>query len=407
MLFTLVKNELIKLLKKGKTWIVFVLFVVFIGITVYGQYSGDKNMREWQSPQKQIEIAHDELKYINDEIELNKGDTKNPDYTEYLKSRKEELMARIKEYEDILKNGIDENGWKIQLNEEIRNLKEQIKNYEQYDDEWSVKYKQQAQEELEMYEYLKDNNISPLYGWEYDSYNYMKSLMQFLGMAILVAGIAVFMSDIVSGECTPATLKFLLIQPVTRGKVLLSKFIAVTLTVLSMILGAEIFGFLFVNITSGVNSSTYPVNIGMVYEKIINSDGTTMLSKVVGSGHMGTNLELLIKAMLFQGLFIITACAVIFMISTLIKSSMITMAISVVVTVFLTIGSYNLSALRKIAHLVFLNFGDSISVFTGSSAMMLQNPNITATNGIIVMIITSIVAYAIAYINFSKKDILI
>ena len=41
---------------------------------------------------------------------------------------------------------------------------------------------------------------------------------------------------------------------------------------------------------------------------------------------MGTNLELFTKAMLFQGLFIITACAVIFMISTLIKSSMITMA---------------------------------------------------------------------------------
>ncbi|MBM6838115.1 ABC transporter permease subunit, partial [Clostridium saudiense] len=218
-------------------------------------------------------------------------------------------------------------------------------------------------------------------------------------MAILVAGIAVFMSDIVSGECTPATLKFLLIQPVTRGKVLLSKFIAVTITVLSMILGGELLGFLFVNLTSNSNSSSYPVSIGTVYEKIINPDGSEMLSKVIGSGHMGTNLELFTKSIIFQGLFIITACAVIFMISTLIKSSMITMAISVVVTVFLTIGSYNLSALRKIAHLVFLNFGDSISVFTGSSAMMMQNPNITVTNGIIVMIVTSILAYLIAHIN--------
>lgn len=407
MLFTLIKNELIKLLKKGKTWILFALFALFIGITIYGQYSGDKNMRMWQSPQRQIEMAHDELKYTNEEIELNKGDAKNPEYTEYLKSRKEELTARIKEYEDILKNGVDENGWKIQLNEEIRNLKEQIKHYEGYDDEWSVKYRQQAQEELEMYQYLKDNNISPLYGWEYDSYNYMKSLMQFLGMAILVAGIAVFMSDIVSGECTPATLKFLLIQPVTRGKVLLSKFISVTITVLTMILGAEIVGFLFVNLTSGSNSSAYPVNIGTVYEKIVNSDGSAMLSKVIGSDHMGTNLELFTKSMLFQGLFIITACAVIFMISTLIKSSMITMAISVVVTVFLTIGSSTLAPLRNVAHLIFMNFGDAISVYTGGSAMMLQNANMTVTNGIVVMIVTTVVAYLIAHINFSKKDILI
>ena len=66
-----------------------------------------------------------------------------------------------------------------------------------------------------------------------------------------------------------------------------------------------------------------------------------------------------------------------------------------------------MSALRKIAHLVFLNFGDAISVFTGSSAMMMQNANMTVTNGIIVMIVTTVVAYLIAHINFSKKDILI
>ena len=407
MLLTLIKNELIKLLKKGKTWIVFVLFALFIGITIFGQYSSDKNMRMWQSPEKQLEMAKENLDYYKEELELNKNSDVNPEYIASLEESIEYSKEQIKSYEDIIKNGVNEDEWKKQLDEEIEYAKESIIRYEKYADEWSKQYAMESKERLEQLTYLRDNNIKPLYGWEYDSYNYMSSLMQFLGMAILVAGIAVFMSDIVSGECTPATLKFLLIQPVTRGKVLLSKFIAVTITVLTMILGAEIVGFLFVNITSGVNNSAYPVSIGTVYEKIINADGTTILSKVVGSGHMGTNLELFTKAMLFQALFIITACAVIFMISTLIKSSMITMAISVVVTVFLTIGSYNLSALRKMAHLVFLNFGDSISVFTGSSAMMMQNPNMTVTNGVIVMIVTTLVAYLIAHINFSKKDILI
>ena len=407
MLFTLIKNELIKLLKKGKTWIVFALFALFIGITIFGQYSNDKNMRMWQSPEKQLEMAKENLEYYTNELELNKNSEANPDYIASLEESIEYSKEQIKNYENIIKNGVSEDEWKKQLDEEIKYAKEEVERYKNYDDEWSKQYIVQAQERLEKFTYLKENNIEPLYGWEYDSYNYMSSLMQFLGMAILVAGIAVFMSDIVSGECTPATLKFLLIQPVTRGKVLLSKFIAVTITVLSMILGGELLGFLFVNLTSNSNSSSYPVSIGTLYEKVINPDGTEMLSKVIGSGHMGTNLELFIKSMLFQGLFIVTACTVIFMISTLIKSSMITMAISVVLTVFLTIGSFNLSALKKVAHLVFLNFGDSISVFTGNSAMMMQNPNITVKNGIIVMIITSIVAYAIAHINFSKKDILI
>ena len=407
MLFTLIKNELIKLLKKGKTWIVFALFALFIGITIYGQYSGDKNMRMWQSPEKQLEMAEDNLNYYKEELEANKNSGTNPEYIAYLEESIEYSKEQIKNYEDIIKNGVSEDVWKKQLDEEIKYTEEEIERYEKYDDEWSKQYLMEAKERLEEFTYLKDNNIEPLYGWEYDAYNYMTSLMQFLGMAILVAGIAVFMSDIVSGECTPATLKFLLIQPVTRGKVLLSKFIAVTITVLTMILCAELVGFLFVNLTSNISSSNYPVSIGTIYEKIINSDGTAMLSKVVGSGHMGTNLELFTKSMLFQGLFIITACAVIFMISTLIKSSMITMAVSVVVTVFLTIGSYNLSALRKISHLVFLNFGDAISVFTGSSAMMMQNANMTVTNGIIVMIVTTVVAYLVAHINFSRKDILI
>lgn len=407
MLLALIKNEFIKLLKKAKTWIVFALFVVFIGITILGQYIQDKDIRMWQSPEKQLEMAEQNLAYYQNELKLNKDSDANPEYITSLEESIEYFKEQIRTYEDMIKNGVDEDQWKKQLDEEIKYALEDVERYEQYNDEWSKQYYLEAKERLEEFTYLKENNIKPLYGWEYDGYNYMNSLMKFLGMAILVAGIAVFMSDIVSGECTPATLKFLLIQPVTRGKVLLSKFIAVTITVLSMILGTELLGFLFVNFTSNSSTSSYPVKIGILYEKVINADGAKVLSRIPGSGHIGTNLELFAKAILLQGLFIITACAVIFMISTLIKSSMITMAVSVVVTVFLTIGSYNLSALQDIAHLIFLNFGDTISVYTGNSAMMLKNSSMTATNGVIVMIVTSIVAYLIAHINFHKKDILI
>ena len=235
----------------------------------------------------------------------------------------------------------------------------------------------------------------------------MTSLMQFLGMALLLCGIAVFMSDIVSGECTPATLKFLLVQPVTRGKVLLSKFISVTITVVAMILGGELIGFAFVNLTSKLGGASYPVNLGAQYNKVINSEGVAELVKVVGSGHMGTNGELFVKAMLFQGLFIIAACSVVFLISTLIKSSMITMALSVVVTVFLSIGSQGIDSLKDVAHLIFVNYGDGISVLTGSSALAFNNPNMTVQNGIIVMIATIVISYTIAHINFKRKDILI
>ncbi len=205
---------------------------------------------------------------------------------------------------------------------------------------------------------------------------------------------------------------------------LLSKFISVTITVVAMILGGELIGFAFVNLTSKLGGASYPVNLGAQYNKVINSEGVAELVKVVGSGHMGTNGELFVKAMLFQGLFIIAACSVVFLISTLIKSSMITMALSVVVTVFLSIGSQGIDSLKDVAHLIFVNYGDGISVLTGSSALAFNNPwnnialtnnsplafnnpNMTVQNGIIVMIATIVISYTIAHINFKRKDILI
>ena len=407
MLFTLIKNELIKLLRKAKTWIVFGLFALFIGVTIYAQYSGDQRTREYQSPEMQLQFAKDNLSYYKEELESSKENETSPEYIEYIKQSIEDSEAQIKSYENIIKNGLDEEAWKLELDAEISSLNQTIKDYEEYDDVWSKQYLEESKERLDMLNYLKDNNIEPIYGWEYESYNYMTVLMEILGMAILLCGIAVFMSDIVSGECTPATLKFLLVQPVTRGKVLLSKFISVTLVVLAMIMGGELLGFTFVNLTSKISGSSYPVTIGTLYNKVINSEGISELVKIAGSGHMGTNLELFIKAMLFQGLFIITACSVVFLISTLIKSSMITMAISVVVTVFLTISCQLISSLRNIAHLIFVNYGNTISVFTGNGALSFNNADLTVRNGIIVMIVTIIISYTIAHFNFKNKDILI
>ncbi|GAB6167934.1 ABC transporter permease [Clostridium carnis] len=407
MLFVLIKNELIKLIRKAKTWIIFILFAAFIGLTIFAQYNGDKKTRLWNSPEKQLEMAKENLKNYTEDLKANNNSDANPEYIKHLETSIENSKNKIKDYENIIKNGKDKDDWKIKLDEEIKETNTMIASYEKYKDEWSKKYILELNERLERLNYSKENNIEPLYGWEYEAYNYMTNLMKILGMALLLCGISVFMSDIVSGECTPATLKFLLVQPITRGKVLLSKFIAVTLTVLTMIIGGELIGFTFINLTSNFSASNSPVSIGAKYEKIVNSEGFMELSKIAGAGHVGTNLELFTKAILFQALFIIAACAVVFLISTLIKSSMITMAVSVVVTVFLTVASQMIAPLKSIAHLVFTNYGDAIGIFTGSSAAMFNNENMTVLNGIIVMVITTIVAYLIAHINFKNKDILI
>ncbi|NKF07789.1 ABC transporter permease subunit [Clostridium gasigenes] len=413
MLFVLIKNELRKLIAKPKTWIVFILFAIFVGITIFGQYKVDKSMRYNSSPEYQLENAKSNLEYYT--VEINKindtAEDKKAGYVETLNSyvaEKAKVEESIKAYEDMIKNGNDEEVWKLELDNQINNQKETIKSLEdkginEYNQNQYLKIKQ----ELEYNNNLKDNNIKPLNGWEFEAYAHMKTLMGILGMGILVAGIAVFMSDIVSGECTPATLKFLLVQPIKRGAVLLSKFISVVIMVLAMILGLELTGFGVMNALSKIEGGSYPVIIGKIYESKINVGGLAEISEKVGTGNMVTNNEMFIKALILQALFIITTCAVIFLISSIIKSSMVTMGLSVILLVFATILSVALSSVKKIAHLLFVNYGDPIGLLTGDSVFMYNNVNMTIKMGIIVMIITTVVSYVIAHVVFTKRDILI
>ena len=131
------------------------------------------------------------------------------------------------------------------------------------------------------------------------------------------------------------------------------------------------------------------------------------MKQIPDTSKMVTNNESAVRTIGYQALFILSACSVIFMISTIFKSSMISMAVSVISTIFLAIGTQAISSIRDISHLLFTTYADAGSLVTSDLALMYQNPKLTTTNGIVCMIITAIIAYIIAHINFTKKDILI
>ena len=90
-------------MKKSKTWIVFALFAAFIAVTIFAQYRSDKNMRVWSSPEKQLEMAQDNLNYYNEELELNKDTDVNPEYITYLQEAIENSKAQIENCETCTK----------------------------------------------------------------------------------------------------------------------------------------------------------------------------------------------------------------------------------------------------------------------------------------------------------------
>ena len=167
-----IKNEFIKIFKRPKTFIVFALFIAFIGITAFGTWMSDKNMREWVSPEYQIKQAEEQLTHIRNDIKNAEADGDEA----WITSAKEvetNLLKQIEDNKEILKNGISEDAWKKELDEKIKDLETTIKNYEDNGiNERNKKWYAQSKQDLEDIKYLKDNNIKPLQGWEYHEFNF-------------------------------------------------------------------------------------------------------------------------------------------------------------------------------------------------------------------------------------------
>lgn len=407
MIFTLIKNELIKIFHRGKTWIVFVLFSLLVFGAIGINYKSAKNSEYYYSPQGQIEQFNKQIEWANQNIKSLEGSTESWAEEEIASSRLsiEHSNEQIKKQEELLKISSNEELWKTKLTNEKEEIENSLKN-----EEIDAEAKEHYMTRLDEINYYLNNNEKPIEGWEFNAFNYGEELIGLLGLIILVSGIAVFMSDIVSGECTPATLKFLLVQPISRGKVILSKFVAVVMTVVGMIGSLELLAFGIVGAIGGFGGAKIPMVIGKTFKwdySNLNYSGAASLVEVSNSGFSVTKSEAMIQSFLLQILFIVACCAFVFLISSIFKSSMTTMAISVIISVASTMICMMSEKMGQYAHLNFLNYGNTFSVLKGEVAYTFQNPNLTVSLGIGLMVGTIIISYIISHFVFSKKDILI
>lgn len=296
MIFTLIKNELIKISKRAKTWIVFALFAIcVVGIGIISNIDA-KQIAYNNTPEGRIESLNSSIQYAEDhlkELETYK-DKWAEEAIEEQKQHIVSLKEEIKLQEERKKNPNDPNLWRKTLEQEKKNIQEVLDD-ESYPDRYKT-YEKQRMAEINSF---LDAGIKPVEEWEFYPTNVGMQFMQVVGLIILAAGIAVFMSDIVSGESTPATLKFLLVQPISRAKVILSKFIAVVITVVGMIAGLEVAAYGVIGAFTGFDAAKMPKLIGMKFQwdySEIEKYGAPQLSQVDGSGILSTRGDAL-----FQG----------------------------------------------------------------------------------------------------------
>ena len=400
----LVKNEFIKLFSKKKTYIILGLFIILLIILAFINETSEKDYFYYNDLDFQIQNIQEQIKYekeyqesIKSQTELSEEEIEmNLRYSkEYINSLEEELIS--------LQNKKNVNyDWREDYKGRLEYIKEQV----EYLSEGEISKDEARQkasflQEIEKIEWLLSTDTSPDDEHLNTSANYL-----YTNIAIISAAFLTFGLILLSGEYNPGTLKFLLIQPVTRIKVLLSKFFVMVLSSLALIIGGQGLVTLIVGLLKGFGNFQRPMLVGQKFE-VIMENGYQTMQDVSGSGNFIPLWKYIILMLILEVFLIITITAFIFMISTLSKSSIVATTLGI----SLLLGSniiYSLSTkYRKLSYLNFFHFGDIEGILSGSIVRQTNAFLFTYTNVIIVCIVSTLVFVGIALGVFKKRDLLI
>lgn len=397
MIVTLTINEIKKLMKRKKTVITLIAFILLTSVIAYGTYRDSLNMKKYNS----VEFRQ---KNIEESIKHEKEFLGDPTIPEEHKKNSKENIAQMEQ--ELAKIKLEASGkpvhWKTQLKEQIDEME---KNYSEKN---NPDYNEMIKMELQKSKYLYNNNIRPQNEYDFNGFKFISALFMILGTIFLAVGVMIFTADMVSGEFTPPTMKVLLTQPVSRAKVLASKFIAVVLTSTFLIVLVELLAFLIVGLLFGFGNSKYPVIVGTKYAWDLSKTafGGHPLIQVAGSSYIITMGAFVARMLLMQILFIIACASVAFMFSSVLKSSMVSVSLSIVFIVAVTILQ-ELPFLRRLTPYLFTSYGMTGEVLTGQIISRYNNPYVTPALGIGTLIATTVICYIISHLVFTKRDILI
>ena len=399
-MITLMKNEIIKLGYRRKTLVTLIAVIVLTIVIGYGLYKDNETIVRNQDPQYRIQEIQSNINRLTNRINSSKtSDDEKTMYESDIKS----LEAEIQKLKD--NPVIVQTDWKETLNTNIQNIEKNLQSTT-----ISARMRQQNNKQLTIDKYLLNNNIKPMEDYTFNGANYLQTLFKTLGMMFLAVGVSIFLSDIVSGEYTPPTAKFLLIQPISRAKILLSKYLTSVLSAIILICGIELIAFLVVGLFSGFGNMNYPVLVGERFQydlSYVNQSGGYDLISIPGTAHMISMYKFLLEGFLMQILYIIASTTFVFMISTVSKSSMIAMSVSIAAILAIS-AIQNVSTITKeITSFIFVIYGDVTAALSGGAATTLGLTYPTTSFIILILIIWTIISYLIAHFVFVKRDILI
>lgn len=398
-MLSLIKNEFVKLIYKKKSIFFMIAFILLLSLIAVSEHKSSEQFEKQNTPEARLEYLKEHKQNLVKEKNLNK----EKPYINDIDKALIYIDKDIAKLEKIIASNVKEDYWRITAKESIESKKKIIN-----EDSLSNVEKLRERKEIERLNILLEKNMPPM-EMEFNSFKFIELIINdVLGYFLLAIAIVLFSSDIVSGEFTPPTLKLLMVQPVSRGKILLSKFLTSTMCSLAFIYLIEFIFFLAIGHIFGFGNANYPVFIGTVYKlNPLASEKSQLLMEVANSTKMIPIWKNTLYILLHQGLFIIACSSFSLLVSVIFKSnigSLIFGVLSIIVTSILTAL---FAPIAKLSHLLFFTYGPSSYLLNGQLATINANPNITIGNSIICLIAWTIACYLISYVIFTKEDILI
>lgn len=351
----------------------FIIFIIIIGI----ELDKTKIKGEIRCLQDNIKSSQDFIKNLNSEFinedmpENLKRDIKRNQY--FIDLYKSKIKAlKINNFQEALKMEIE-----LQKNELGLSSGDEFKKKASEEDK--VKYMRN--------EFLLDKKIKPIYiESSVQGYNFLRSASEDLFPIIIPILILVISADIVSLENEQGTFKFLLMQPISRIKVMIGKIIGICLCCVMSILFIFFMSFIILGIVEGFGASNYPI---------------IMEGELIGIR------TIIIKLLPLEILYMIFIASVGILISTIIGYGMSSIGISIILNISLYFLSSNIliKSLNKIIHFNPFIYSQFYKVLDGNIAKTFQNPSINLNNGILVLAVSILMLNSISIFLFSRKDI--
>lgn len=245
-------------------------------------------------------------------------------------------------------------------------------------DELTPQMQADTENKLQIATYRLENDIAPV------SENSWSNLLQYSGLVEMVIIFAIIIAaDIVSREYTSGTIKLLLIRPHSRLKILLSKYIAVSLFALGMLVLLFITGY-------GVNAIFYGPGNFHLTDLFLNAEGEV------------TEMSVFLQVIKMYGLSffpILSYVTLSFAVSTILRNSTLAVGISLFIMI---VGNAMIEATTNISWLKYLPFANSdISLYIFH---LPPRPEMTLSFSLSVLLVYIVILAGLSWMVFKRRD---